>query len=114
MSQRSRQTRMLDGTPSDDMIRFLENCMSLSVLIVALAVGVEPANHLGLAVNGSFQSARKHAFPDGPDGMVTISASESGDALPVTVCDNGVGIDDAAQSHDSESIGIEIVQGHSF
>lgn len=80
-------------------------------LSTCIKVGIEPAIHLGLAINELVQNARKHAFPDGKDGTVVISAHDVEDGLEVAVKDDGIGIRGADRILGSDSVGIEIVRG---
>ncbi|MCK4516682.1 MAG: sensor histidine kinase [Spirochaetaceae bacterium] len=75
-----------------------------------LSVGIEPAIHLGLAINELVQNARKHAFPDGGRGTVTITANEIGKNLQLVVSDDGIGMGDAPKAPKRGSVGIEIVK----
>lgn len=77
----------------------------------SVVVGIEPAIHIGLAINELVQNSRKHAFPDGKGGQVKVRVEASGDTLLVSVTDNGVGMTaDAPADGYRRSIGIEIVE----
>jgi len=75
-----------------------------------IAVGIEPAIHLGLAINELVQNSRKHGFPDGRRGRVRIETKLISDSLLITVSDNGIGIEEGVPAN-SGSIGMEIVRG---
>lgn len=64
-----------------------------------VAVDKDAATPLGLIVNEVVSNAFKHAFPDGREGIVTISlkADHSGSGR-LTVSDDGVGFDPEAQA----------------
>lgn len=48
---------------------------------------------MGLIVSEALANAIKHAFPDGRQGVITISASVSNQEWTVTISDNGIGFD---------------------
>jgi two-component sensor histidine kinase len=101
----------------DGLIAHLRSAHSGSAINIdqdiqtSLSVAIEPAIHLGLAINELVQNARKHAFPDGRSGTVTISAKETGETLELIVSDDGIGIVDSPDDVQRGSIGIEIVRG---
>lgn len=56
-----------------------------------LTCSIETAVPLGLMANEIVSNAVKHAFPDGQRGYVRVSLHRRGDAVVLTVQDNGVG-----------------------
>ena len=76
-----------------------------------LSVGIEPAIHLGLAINELVQNSRKHAFPNGRKGTVIIAVKEIDENLQLVLSDDGIGMGDTSKALQSGSVGIEIVKG---
>lgn len=61
-----------------------------------LPVDKDAATPLGLILNEVVANAFKHAFPDGREGVITVSLARSGESDGLlTVEDNGVGFDPA-------------------
>ena len=56
-----------------------------------LPCSIETAVPFGLMVNEIVSNAVKHAFPEGQQGYVRVSLHRRGDAVVLTVQDNGVG-----------------------
>lgn len=75
-------------------------------------IGPELAVELSLIVNEIATNACKHAFPAAQtDRRVTLAARRAGDALELSVSDNGVGLPDAeTRLRDSRSLGWRVIR----
>jgi two-component sensor histidine kinase len=61
-----------------------------------LSVDKDAATPLGLIVNEVVANAFKHAFPDGREGLVTVTLTRDAEGRgQLTVGDNGIGFDPA-------------------
>ena len=64
----------------------------------------------GLIVNELITNSLKHAFPDGRNGSVLVEFSRSGrDKFILTVKDDGIGLPEAFDYRNSESLGFKLV-----
>jgi len=70
---------------------------------------VETVVPIGLIVNEMVSNSLKHAFPDGQDGVVSVSLVEQDNVISLIVSDNGVGIDDINDIFDGESFGYTLI-----
>lgn len=77
----------------------------------ATVVGLEPAVHIGLVVNELVLNSLKHAFPDKEAGTISVKIVEEGENLLLQVDDNGVGVGEDVDLHNTGQIGIQIVKG---
>lgn len=87
--------------------------LGASVTIVSdvpagLEMDAERAIPLGLIVSELLTNAVRHAYPDGADGIVTVTVTPTRDEIVVAVADRGVGLDPARQS--DRNLGSTIVQ----
>ncbi len=75
---------------------------------VSLALG--QAIPCGLILNELVTNALKYAFPGGRDGEILIAlVCNQDNMVSLTVADNGVGLPDGFDWHDSPSLGLKIV-----
>jgi two-component system, sensor histidine kinase PdtaS len=75
-----------------------------------IAIGLQQAVPCGLLVNELVTNAFKHAFPEGRSGCVTISAELlDGRRARVRVADDGVGLPEACQLGQSQSLGFQLI-----
>ncbi|HEX7412463.1 MAG TPA: PAS domain S-box protein [Bacteroidia bacterium] len=65
----------------------------------------------GLIVNELVSNALKYAFTDGSEGFVTLKVKKqkSNDKIKMTIADNGIGIPDAIDYKNTESLGLQLV-----
>lgn len=68
----------------------------LQTAIAPLRLDVDTVIPIGLIVNELITNALKHAFPEYRSGVVTLSLQEQTGTLVLEVCDNGLGIQEAA------------------
>jgi two-component sensor histidine kinase len=67
---------------------------------------------LGLILNEAITNAIKYAFPDGKEGIITISLSQvSEHKILLMITDNGVGLPAAFDIHARNSMGMNLMQG---
>jgi len=70
---------------------------------------VETVVPIGLIVNEMVSNSLKHAFPDGQDGVVSVSLVEYDNVISLVVSDDGVGIKDINDIFDGESFGYTLI-----
>lgn len=78
----------------------------------AIELDVTQAVPVGLILNEAISNAIKYAFPFKKDGIVTISMqyAEMGDIM-LTVSDNGVGLPEAFEIDQCNSLGMSLMRG---
>lgn len=85
--------------------------VTLETRIDDLSLDVDTAVPLGLILNELITNALKYAWPRTEDGTLKIEMTVSGDALRITVRDNGIGYDpDADRSADSTGFGLGMIK----
>ncbi|RRR65959.1 MAG: PAS domain S-box protein [Candidatus Viridilinea halotolerans] len=90
--------------------RSLTGNVVFAIDVEAIQVDVDQAMALGLILNELIANGLKHAFPDGQAGCIGITAHrQPGEALQLTVADDGVGIPTEIDPVNSSSMGIQIV-----
>ncbi|PDW04336.1 sensor histidine kinase [Candidatus Viridilinea mediisalina] len=78
--------------------------------VEVIQVDVDQAMALGLILNELIANCLKHAFPAGQAGTITISARRRpGEALLLTVADNGTGLPAELDPEQTASMGLQIV-----
>jgi two-component sensor histidine kinase len=84
--------------------------VSLEIDANDVFLSIDAAVPCGLIINELVSNALKHAFVDGRAGKVYISLRPDHDhRLILTVGDNGVGFPDDVDYHDTESLGMQLV-----
>jgi len=85
--------------------------VQLQLAIDDLSLDVDTAVPLGLILNELITNALKYAWPDAGEGVLVIGMTNSGDALRISVRDNGIGYDpDADRSADSTGFGLGMIK----
>lgn len=80
--------------------------------IEPLDLDVSQAIPLGLIINESIVNAIKYAFPNGQEGIVSISLQHEGaDQLLLNISDNGVGLPADIDIMEHNSLGLDLVRG---
>ncbi|GAB4018435.1 hypothetical protein GCM10028773_18100 [Spirosoma koreense] len=80
--------------------------------IEPLSLDVAQAIPLGLIVTESIVNTIKHAFLSGQKGVVSIELlQDSLDFLVLTISDNGIGLPAGLDTKESNSLGLELMQG---
>lgn len=69
-----------------------QNQIELTADIVTMKVPYEKAVTLGLIISEIFTNSIKHAFPDGREGRISVSAEVSQGKLVIELSDNGIGL----------------------
>lgn len=85
--------------------------VNLDLHIPDIRLDIETAIPLGLILNELISNSLKHAFPNGKQGTITISAEENGDQYILRVQDSGVGIPDDLNWKETRSLGFSLVLG---
>ncbi len=89
---------------ADNRVRFTFDCHSV-------ALDIDRAMPCGLIVNELVTNALKYAFPAGQCGTIALCLRADGDALTLTVSDDGVGMKTDYNWEESDSIGLQLVSG---
>jgi PAS domain S-box-containing protein len=64
---------------------------------------------IGLILNELVSNIIQHAFPDGREGEITISAHIADDALIISVSDNGIGLSEKQDWRELPTVGLRLV-----
>jgi two-component sensor histidine kinase/ABC-type uncharacterized transport system substrate-binding protein len=65
----------------------------------------------GLIINELISNACKYAFPDGREGTISITFKKEGDIYFLMVKDTGVGIEKADFFEQSDTLGLQLIEG---
>jgi two-component system, sensor histidine kinase PdtaS len=85
--------------------------VQLHVAIEDISLDVDTAVPLGLILNELITNALKYAWPDAREGTLAIEMAVSGDALRISVRDNGIGYDpNADRSAESTGFGLGMIK----
>ena len=71
---------------------------------------LDTAIPLALIVNEVVSNALKHAFPDERPGSITIELKRDGEALVLSLTDDGIGMPDGMEWADTRSLGLRIIR----
>jgi PAS domain S-box-containing protein len=74
-----------------------------------IMLDINTAVPLGLLMNELISNALKHAFPNGRNGVISISGGEEGDLITLVVRDNGIGIPAGLDWKNTTSLGMRLV-----
>jgi PAS domain S-box-containing protein len=75
-----------------------------------VSLDLDVATSCGLILNELLSNALKYAFPDGRDGIISVSFRCADGSAKLVVADNGVGLPKAAAEHDpAPSLGLRLV-----
>jgi PAS domain S-box-containing protein len=83
--------------------------VNLSISIPPVMVSLNTAIPLGLVMNELVGNSLKHAFPEGREGMLSITGNEDAAGLTITISDNGIGMPGEFDIQQSETLGLKIV-----
>jgi PAS domain S-box-containing protein len=81
----------------------------LDISMEKIMVDINTAVPLGLLMNELVSNALKHAFPDGREGMISISGGEEGNRITLFVRDNGIGIPESLDWKNTTTLGMRLV-----
>jgi PAS domain S-box-containing protein len=84
--------------------------VKLNLSIPEIYVDVDIMMPCGLIINEIVSNSFKYAFPDDKNGEVSIKVHEGDDdEIILIVKDNGIGISDSVNLHNTKSLGLQIV-----
>ncbi|NYB51251.1 MAG: PAS domain S-box protein [Methanobacteriaceae archaeon] len=83
--------------------------IKLKADIEDIKMGIDTAIPLGLIMNELLTNSLNHAFQEGQNGEIKISAKLEGDGYLVTISDNGVGFPDDIDFYQTRSLGLQLV-----
>lgn len=85
--------------------------VTLHTDIEKIPLDIDTAIPLGLILNELISNALKHAFPNDRKGTVRITGHLAGEALMLTVSDDGAGFPPGSDWRATESLGLRLVTG---
>lgn len=86
--------------------------VALHTDIEKIPLDIDTAIPLGLVLNELISNALKHAFPDGRNGIISISGHlAAGDVLTLVVRDNGAGMPQDYNWKETDSLGLRLISG---
>jgi len=74
-----------------------------------IVVSIKQAASIGLITNELLVNALKYAFPDGMDGVITITLKTSGSGYELAITDNGAGLPEGFDIKNSTGSGVMII-----
>lgn len=84
--------------------------ITLAIQAEDVSLGIDTAIPCGLILNELVSNALKHAFPDGREGEVWIDIrADDAQRMTLTVSDNGVGLSESLDLHNTTSLGLQLV-----
>ena len=94
---------------SSNLIRTFRPGVKLELDVHDVYLGIRMAIPCGLIVNELLSNCLKYAFPDEP-GTIAVTLRQDGARYVLTIQDNGIGFPEDLDIHDTESLGLEIVE----
>lgn len=85
--------------------------VTLTAEISGINLDISQAIPVGLIINEAVTNSIKYAFPDRPDGKITLSLHPEGEHLKLIIADNGVGLPDSFEPSGSTSFGMKLIEG---
>jgi PAS domain S-box-containing protein len=84
--------------------------IALTVEVAPVEIGLDIAVPLGLLLNELASNSLMHAFPEGRRGRILVRiACEEGDAMRLTVSDDGIGLPADFDRTSSQTLGLRLV-----
>ena len=84
--------------------------IALNIKVDNISLAIDSAIPCGLIINELVTNSLKYAFPEGRNGVITISLrSIDGTMIELAVGDNGVGIPKDLDIRTTESLGLHLV-----
>ncbi|HMK54367.1 MAG TPA: PAS domain S-box protein [Methanobacteriaceae archaeon] len=96
-----------------DILRSYENVpdrIKLKTDLEAIWIDINTAIPCGLIINELVTNTIKHAFPTGESGEIRIGLQKVDDKLVLTFADDGVGIPDEVNFHQTQTLGLKMVK----
>jgi PAS domain S-box-containing protein len=94
---------------SSNLIRTFRPGVQLNLDVHDIYLGIRMAIPCGLIINELLSNCLKYAFPDEP-GEIAVSLRKDGTRYILTVRDDGIGFPEDLDIHDTDSLGLEIVE----
>jgi two-component sensor histidine kinase len=84
--------------------------IALAVDVAPVEIGLDIAVPLGLLLNELASNSLRHAFPEGRRGRILVRiVCEEGDAMRLTVSDDGIGLPADFDRTSSQTLGLRLV-----
>jgi two-component sensor histidine kinase len=85
------------------------NHVTFNIQAEGVWLSLDSAVPCGLIVNELVSNALKHAFPDGREGTVELSARADGNRIRLDIADDGVGIPAGKDTLNGDTLGMQLV-----
>ncbi len=73
------------------------------------ALSIDQAVPCGLIINEIVTNALAHAFPDAREGRITVSLESKGRRRELTISDDGVGLPEDVNWHNTQTLGLQLI-----
>ncbi len=87
-----------------------ESQVVIDVTFDEFDLGIDRAIPCSIVITECVTNALKHAFAPGDEGRVTVTGRHIGDALEITVSDNGRGMDSEAVESRDDNLGVVLIR----
>jgi two-component sensor histidine kinase len=84
--------------------------VDLKLDVADVSLTPDTAFPCGLIINELVSNSLKHAFPEGRSGTICIGLQRDGDALELTVADDGKGLPEGIDASSGGSLGLRLVR----
>ena len=83
--------------------------MTMAIEVEDVSLAAEQADSLALLITEAVSNCVQHAFPDRGAGTVAVSLHRDGEAIRLTIRDDGVGL--PAEAESGVSLGLKLIRG---
>lgn len=81
----------------------------LEMQLAAVEIDIDRCISCGLIVNEVLSNAFKHAFPEGSDGLISLTLKQENNTLLLEIRDNGIGLPDDFHIESSGTLGMQLI-----
>ena len=81
----------------------------LEMQLAAVEIDIDRCISCGLIVNEVLSNAFKHAFPEGRDGLISLTLKQENDTLFLEIRDNGIGLPEDFRIESSGTLGMQLI-----
>jgi two-component sensor histidine kinase len=100
-----------------ELAEYMKHCFSVerkiefALNIAPVELDVVQAVPVGLILNEAVSNAIKYAFPGERRGIISIALQATGGNCQLTIADNGIGLPEGFNPENSDSLGMNLMQG---